>query len=143
MNSGVTIKRINEDIMDTKVDITYKEFVNILAELNNKDKEIKELKKYVLSKEGINFYQDENLLKNKNILPSNVRYKKDSFVISRLEENTWYVSKYIDNEFKYTVIRLKDDEIKTKGCFRESENIKGLFDDKNKKYFIVTRSNKL
>lgn len=142
MNSEVIIKRINEGIMDTKVDITYKEFVNILAELNNKDEKIKELKEYLILKEGISLLKDEKLLKIKNILPANVRFKKDSFQISDLKENTWYVSKYIDNEFKYKVIRLKDDEIKTKGCFRESENIKGLFDDKNKKYFIVTRSNK-
>ncbi|XZJ40575.1 hypothetical protein ACSXCW_02715 [Clostridium perfringens] len=141
MNSEI-IRKVNEGIMETKVDLTYKEFVNLLSEIKDKDKEIEEYKEYLIRKEGINFYQDEKLLKNKNILPSNVRYKKDSFVISRLEENTWYVSKYIDNEFKYTVIRLKNDEIKTKGCFRESENIKGLFDDKNKKYFIVTRSNK-
>lgn len=142
MNSEVIIKRINEGIMDTKVDITYKEFVNILAELNNKDEKIKELKEYLILKEGISVLKDEKLLKIKNILLANVRFKKDSFQISDLKENTWYVSKYIDNEFKYKVIRLKDDEIKTKGCFRESENIKGLFDDKNKKYFIVTRSNK-
>ncbi|ELC8441032.1 hypothetical protein QYB59_000026 [Clostridium perfringens] len=141
MNENIIIK-VNKGIMETKVDLTYKEFVSLLSEIKDKDKEIKEYKEYLIRKDGINFYQDEKLLKTKNILPSNVRYKKDSFVISRLEENTWYVSKYIDNEFKYTVIRLKDDEIKAKGCFRESENIKGLFDDKNKKYFIVTKSNK-
>ncbi len=88
MNSEVIIKRINEGIMDTKVDITYKEFVNILAELNNKDEKIKELKEYLILKEGISLLKDQKLLKIKNILPANVRFKKDSFQISDLKENT-------------------------------------------------------
>ncbi|MGC5814425.1 hypothetical protein [Clostridium perfringens] len=137
MNSKL-ISRVNEGIMETKVDLTYKEFVDLLAEIKNKDDEIKELREYVLIKEDINLLKDEKLLKNKNILPSNVRYKKDSFKISRLEKNTWYSSKYTDGKFEYELIRFKDDDIK-KG-FEEVENIKGYFDEENEKYFLVLRN---
>lgn len=141
MNSKL-ISRVNRGIMNTQVDLTYKEFVDLLSEIKDKDDEIKELREYVLIKEDINLLKDEKLLKNKNILPSNVRYKKDSFKISRLEENSWYTSKYIDDKFIYTVIRLKSNEIKIKGCFEESETKKGYFDDKNCEYFIVMRREK-
>ena len=139
MNNEI-IKKINREIMDTKVNITFQDFESIVRELRNKDKEIRELKKYVLSREGINLIQDEKLLKNKNILPSNVRHKKDSFKISRLEKNTWYSSKYTDGKFEYELIRFKDNEIK-KG-FEEVENIKGYFDEENDKYFLVLISEK-
>lgn len=142
MNNEKIIKKINEGIMKTKVDLSYMEFVGLLKEIQDKDNEIKELREYMLNKEEINLLQDEKLLKNKNILPTNVRHKKDSFVISKLEENTWYSSKYINNEFEYTVMRLKDDEIKRKGCFEESEDIKGYFDNENKKYFIVIKDDR-
>lgn len=137
MNNEI-IKKVNEGIMETKVDLTYKEFVDLLAEIKNKDDEIKELREYVLIKEDISLLQDEKLLKTKNILPSNGRYKKDSFKISRLEENTWYRSKYTDGKFEYELIRFKDDDIK-KG-FEEVENIKGYFDEENEKYFLVLRN---
>ncbi len=142
MNNEI-ISKINKEIMDTKVNnITIKDFKNIVRELQDKDKEIRELREYVLIKVGISLLQDEKLLKTKNILPPNVRHKKDSFVISKLEENSWYTSKYIDDKFIYTVIRLKSNGIKIKGCFEESETTKGYFDDKNCEYFIVMRREK-
>lgn len=137
MNEKI-ISKVNEGIMETKVDLTYKEFVDLLAEIKNKDDEIKELREYVLIKEDISLLQDEKLLKTKNILPSNSRYKKDSFKISRLEENTWYSSKYTDGKFEYELIRFKDDDIK-KG-FEEVENVKGYFDEENEEYFLVLRN---
>lgn len=44
MNNEI-IKKINKEIMDTKVNITIKEFESIVRELQDKDKEIRELKK--------------------------------------------------------------------------------------------------
>lgn len=43
MNNGI-IKKVNEGIMDTKVDLTYKEFVDLLAEIQKKDNEIEYLR---------------------------------------------------------------------------------------------------
>ncbi|EIF6153548.1 hypothetical protein [Clostridium perfringens] len=45
MNNEI-IKKINKEIMDTKVTITIKEFESIVRELQDKDKEIRELKKF-------------------------------------------------------------------------------------------------
>ncbi|ELC8360890.1 hypothetical protein [Clostridium perfringens] len=45
MNNEI-IKKINKEIMDTKVNITIKEFESIVRELQDKDKEIRELKKF-------------------------------------------------------------------------------------------------
>lgn len=43
MNERI-IKKVNEGIMDTKVDLTYKEFVDLLAEIQKKDNEIEYLR---------------------------------------------------------------------------------------------------
>lgn len=45
MNNEI-IKKINKEIMDTKVNISYKDFESIVRELQDKDKEIRELKKF-------------------------------------------------------------------------------------------------
>lgn len=45
MNNEI-IKKINKEIMDTKLDISYKDFESIVRELQDKDKEIRELKKF-------------------------------------------------------------------------------------------------
>ncbi|EOU1580036.1 hypothetical protein QYB23_002899 [Clostridium perfringens] len=46
MNNEI-ISKINKEIMDTKVNnITIKDFKNIVRELQDKDKEIRELKKF-------------------------------------------------------------------------------------------------
>ncbi|HAT4321887.1 TPA: hypothetical protein I9071_003087, partial [Clostridium perfringens] len=46
MNERI-IKKVNEGIMDTKVNnITIKDFESIVRELQDKDKEIRELKKF-------------------------------------------------------------------------------------------------
>ena len=44
MNNEI-IKKINKEIMDIKVNITIKDFESIVRELQDKDKEIRELKK--------------------------------------------------------------------------------------------------
>jgi len=44
MNNEI-IKKINKEIMDTKVNIAYKDFESIVRELQDKDKEIRKLKK--------------------------------------------------------------------------------------------------
>lgn len=43
MNNEI-IKKVNEGIMDSKVDLTYKEFVDLLAEIQKKDNEIEYLR---------------------------------------------------------------------------------------------------
>ncbi|MGM8259316.1 hypothetical protein [Clostridium perfringens] len=48
MNNEI-IKKINKEIMDTKVNIAYKDFESIVRELQDKDKEIRELKKENIS----------------------------------------------------------------------------------------------
>lgn len=64
MNNEI-IKKVNEGIMDTKIDLTYKEFESIVRELQDKDKEIRELKKL---KEELEKVKSENRsLKFKNI----------------------------------------------------------------------------
>ncbi|EPB8249062.1 hypothetical protein VBG99_06900 [Clostridium perfringens] len=56
MNERI-IKKVNEEIMDTKVNnITIKDFESIVRELQDKDKEIRELKNFkkILKVENLN-----------------------------------------------------------------------------------------
>lgn len=55
MNNEI-IKKINKEIMDTKVNITIKDFESIVRELQDKDKEIRELKNFkkILKVENLN-----------------------------------------------------------------------------------------
>lgn len=134
--NDLIIEKVNEEIRNTKVNLTYKEFIYLANEIKEKDEKINKYKEYILSKERINLLQDEELLKVKNKLPSNVRFIKDGFKISDLEENTWYTSKYKDNEFKYKVIRYKNQEFDK---YKNAVDVKYYVDNNRKEYFVIVK----
>lgn len=61
MNERI-IKKVNEGIMDSKVDLTYKEFVDLLAEIQKKDNEIEYLRNTIedMMEEESEEFLDEN-----------------------------------------------------------------------------------
>ncbi|MDM0950367.1 hypothetical protein QTI79_14315 [Clostridium perfringens] len=61
MNNEI-IKKVNEGIMDSKVDLTYKEFVDLLAEIQKKDNEIEYLRNTIedMMEEESEEFLDEN-----------------------------------------------------------------------------------
>lgn len=134
--NNLIIEKVNEEIMNTKVNLTYKEFIDLANEIGRKDKKINKYKEYILSQKKINLLEDEELLKVKNKLPSNVRFIKDSFRVSDLEENTWYTSQYKDNEFKYKVIRYKNQEFDK---YKNSVDAKYYVDNNRKEYFVIVK----
>lgn len=134
--NNLIIGKVNKEIMNTKVNLTYKEFIDLANEIKEKDKEINKYKEYILSKERINLLQDEELLKIKNKLPANARFIKDSFRVSDLEENTWYTSQYKDNEFKYKVIRYKNQEFDK---YENAVDVKYYVDNNRKEYFVIIK----
>lgn len=134
--NNLIIEKVNEEIMNTKVNLTYKEFIDLANEIGRKDKKINKYKEYILSEKKINLLEDEELLKVKNKLPSNVRFIKDSFRVSDLEENTWYTSQYKDNEFKYKVIRYKNQEFDK---YKNSVDAKYYVDNNRKEYFVIVK----
>ena len=63
MNNEI-IKKVNEGIMDSKVDLTYKEFVDLLAEIQKKDNEIEYLRNTIedmMEEESEEFEEDDLL----------------------------------------------------------------------------------
>lgn len=63
MNERI-IKKVNEEIMDTKVDLTYKEFIDLLAEIQKKDNEIEYLRNTIedmMEEESEEFEEDDLL----------------------------------------------------------------------------------
>lgn len=63
MNERI-IKKVNEGIMDAKVDLTYKEFVDLLAEIQKKDNEIEYLRNTIedmMEEESEEFEEDDLL----------------------------------------------------------------------------------
>lgn len=134
--NNLIIEKVNKEIMNTKVNLTYKEFIDLANEIGRKDKKINKYKEYILSKEKIKLLEDEELLKVKNKLPSNVRFIKDSFRVSDLEENTWYTSQYKDNEFKYKVIRYKNQEFDK---YKNAVDVKYYVDNNRKEYFVIVK----
>ncbi|EOU2067456.1 hypothetical protein C4D45_09245 [Clostridium perfringens] len=61
MNERI-IKKVNEGIMDAKVDLTYKEFIDLLAEIQKKDNEIEYLRNTIedMMEEESEEFLDEN-----------------------------------------------------------------------------------
>ncbi|MGU8532509.1 hypothetical protein ACV3P0_12665 [Clostridium perfringens] len=63
MNNEI-IKKVNEGIMDSKVDLTYKEFVDLLTEIQKKDNEIEYLRNTIedmMEEESEEFEEDDLL----------------------------------------------------------------------------------
>lgn len=134
--TNLIIEKVNKEIMNTKVNLTYREFIDLAKEIKEKDEKINKYKEYILSKEKINLLEDETTLKVKNKLPVNARFIKDSFKVSDFEENTWYTSKYKDNEFKYKVIRYKNQEFDK---YKNAVDVKYYVDNNRKEYFMIVK----
>ncbi|MDM0552388.1 hypothetical protein QTG94_14460 [Clostridium perfringens] len=124
MNNEI-IKKINKEIMDTKVNIAYKDFESIVRELQDKDKEIRKLKKENRSLkfknigEKISEEVDSDFLKAGSKVFSNVLEFEESLDKARefLESDTEkcdnrYITDYPNFQELIDKDRLKDLETK-------------------------------
>lgn len=116
MNSEI-IKKVNEGIMDSKVDLTYKEFVDLLAEIQKKDNEIEYLRNTIedmMEEESEEFEEEIDRLRKdlKEVKKvSESRYdlllkaveeieEKDKLIKELREENRKLTSENFDLEFE-------------------------------------------
>ncbi|XZM13939.1 hypothetical protein ACSXAR_06770 [Clostridium perfringens] len=123
MNNEI-IKKINKEIMDTKVNIAYKDFESIVRELQDKDKEIRELKKENISLkfknigEKISEEVDSDFLKAGSKVFSNALEFEESlnkareFLETDIEKYGGYITDYPNFQELIDKDRLKDLESK-------------------------------
>ncbi len=149
MNNEI-IKKINKEIMDTKVNIAYKDFESIVRELQDKDKEIRELKKENISLkfknigEKISEEVDSDFLKAGSKVFSNALEFEESldkareFLETDIEKYGGYITDYpnfqelIDKERLKYLESKKVEDLTLNDCIEECLIRLDLGQDKHK-----------